>query len=156
MSVSEGGIKVGKYSAAPTCGAPSTRGKGTFCRRPAGEGTDHKGDGQCFRHGGGAGSSNVRNHAPVLEAAARGLAKDDLSSLFDMSNKGLVLARALAVQRMITPGISTKELADCSMAIQRIDKVLAEYPAAEEHGIKGDDPLDAEAERLADILSIVK
>lgn len=155
MSVAEGGVKMGEYSASPNCGAPSTRGRGTFCRRPAGEGTKHKGDGHCFRHGGGEGTSNARKHAPLLEAAARGLAKDDLSDLFDMSNKGLILARALAVQRMITPEISTKELADCSMAIQRIDKVLAVHPVDEGEELP-DSPLDEEAERLADILSIVK
>jgi hypothetical protein len=69
----------------------------------------------------------VRKHAPTLEAAARELGTGDLMQLFDMSNQGLVLARALAVQRLLNPGITSKEASDLTMAVTRIDKVLEKF-----------------------------
>ena len=139
----------------PYCNAPINRRQSTnkFCRRPAGEGTDHPGEGHCYLHGGGKATENVRKHAPVLEAAARQLANDDLESLFDMSNRGLVLARALAVQRLVTPGISSKESSDLTIAIQRIDKVLKEYEVEDDPDQPAHvpDALDEEAKRLLEL-----
>lgn len=140
------------------CGVASPRGKDGFCSLPAGAGTYHKGEGACYRHGGSTGSDVGKKHAPALERAARKIGTSDLTSLLEMSNKGLVLARALAVQRMLSPEATSKEISDCSMAVQRIDKVLADYDIEDLMGDTStdeDDPLDEEAKRLADILSIV-
>lgn len=105
------------------CNAPRAK-EGTFCTLSAGKGTDHPGTGHCHLHGGGKATENARKHAPFLEAQARGLSMADMESLYDMSNKGLVLARALAVQRLIHGQPSSREASDLTMAIQRIDKVL--------------------------------
>lgn len=116
-----------------TCNAPLARPKnGTkFCKRPAGYGTATPGLGHCTLHGGvpkkEEEAEKVRRsrlHVPLLEQAARGLSNEDMEHLYDMSNKGLVLARASAVQRLLSGSITSKEASDLSMTIQRIDKVL--------------------------------
>ena len=143
------------------CNAPlqSRNNKGKFCKKQAGEGTTHLGEGHCFMHGGEKAVERKKSHAPFLEAAARGLSTDELENLYDMSNRGLILARAMAVQRLVNPNVSSKEASDLTMAIQRIDKVLESFP------VGGDDdpdaapnsgdvsPLDAEYQRLVELES---
>ena len=140
------------------CNAPlqSRNNRGKFCKKGAGEGTTHSGEGYCFLHGGEKAVERKQSHAPVLEAAARGLSTDDLEDLYAMSNRGLVKARALAVQRMLSPTVSSKEVSDLSISIQRIDKVLDSSSFGGE-----DDPdaapntglseLDVEAARLKEL-----
>lgn len=119
------------------CNAPLARKKNgsKFCKQPAGMGTTHEGVGHCVIHGGDpkpdkgkkkeqGPATRARLHVPLLEQAARGLHVEDLEHLYDMSNKGLVLARATAVQRLLSGQITTKEASDLSITIQRIDKVL--------------------------------
>lgn len=143
------------------CNAPlqSRNRKGKFCKKVAGEGTDHYGEGHCHLHGGNISKpgEGVKAYAGVLEVAAAKLHDEDLEQLMQMSNKGLVLARAMAVQRLVTPGISSREANDLSMAISRLDKLIDNLPQGEDDpdspANTGPDAVDAEAARLAQLLN---
>lgn len=141
------------------CNAPlqSRNRQGKFCRFVAGTGTDHYGVGYCHLHGGNVGKpgEGVKHYAAQLEIAAKKLHTEDLEAMMDMSSKGLILARAMAVQRLVTPGISAREVNDLSMAISRLDKLIKDLPKEDNPDLpsnEGPDALDEEAARLAELL----
>lgn len=144
---------------AATCNARLHRGTG-YCRAVAGEGTKHPGSGRCRLHGGASpahpghdGPLDLWRGAglgPIIDAAEV-MTRDDQEYLHEVGNNALTVARASILARMQDPSLSPKELADLSMALQRMDKVLEKYPNEEDPDAAPNTPdraLDRELERL--------
>jgi hypothetical protein len=86
---------------------------------------------------------------PIIEAAET-MTGDDQEYLFHVGNNGLVITRAGIVARMQSPDISPKELADLSMALQRISNELAKHTNEDDPdaGANTPDDFDEELQRL--------
>lgn len=118
------------------CNARLARQAG-YCDLQAGWDTDHPGTGRCSLHG-GAGASEGGTDGPrdLWKAAglqaiidmAETMTSSDQEYLYHVSNNALTVTRAGIVARMQAPDASPKELADLSMALARIDKILERYP----------------------------
>lgn len=140
-----------------TCNARLSRSSG-YCDAIAGEGTDHEGHGRCRLHGGA--TPKRRNSpldmframglGPIIQAAEK-MDHSDQEYIYEVSNAALVITRAGIVARMQNADASPKELADLSMALQRVDGLLAKYLNDEDPDKapnEGPSSLDAEAARL--------
>lgn len=114
------------------CNARLLWGEG-YCANEAGEGTNHVGEGRCALHGG-----EVKQNVSVKELIQEhGLASlvdiaetmdwDDAEYLYHVTNSALTVQRAKLVERIGHPNASPKELADLTMALKRIDDLLAKY-----------------------------
>lgn len=104
-----------------------------YCLNDAGEGTSHPGEGRCALHGG-----QIKQSVDVKELIAQnGLASlvdmaetmdwNDAEYLYHVTNSALTVQRAKIVERIGHPDNSAKELADLTMALQRIDVLLGKY-----------------------------
>ena len=123
-----------------SCNARLARSSG-YCENLAGAETEHIGIGRCRLHGGLSPKQDAPD-GPLDLFRALGLGKiievaetmtrDDQEYLFEVSNNALVVSRAGIVARMQEISASPKELADLTMALSRIDNVLAKYPNEED------------------------
>lgn len=141
------------------CNARLARTAG-YCENLAGAETDHIGIGRCRLHGGASPKQDAPD-GPLDMFRALGLGKiievaetmthDDQEYLFEVSNNALVVSRAGIVARMQEVTTSPKELADLTMALSRIDTVLARYPNEDNPDAApntADTSFEAEVERL--------
>jgi len=120
-----------------TCNARLHRGAG-YCSLPAGQGTRHPGVGRCRLHGGDSGGRQDHPDGVIGQYRALGLGvildlaetmtQDDQEYLMTVGNNALVVARAKVLARLQDPDTSAKELADLTMALQRIDAILLRHP----------------------------
>lgn len=146
------------------CNARLARQSG-YCDNEAGDGTDHPGLGRCRLHG-GLSPKQEHEDGPLGMFRAAGLeplinlaetmTRGDSEYLTYVSNNGLVIMRAQIVARMHKADVSPKELADLTMALQRIDTLLAKYTEELNPEVAGADQFDhesAELERLRKIAS---
>lgn len=69
--------------------------------------------------------------APALAARTRKLSLEDAEALMAMGTMAMVLARAELMQRLLQPGITTKEANDITLSVGRLDKLLADHPELE-------------------------
>lgn len=142
------------------CNARLHRGTG-YCKALAGEGTNHPGVGRCRLHG-GLSPAHPGHDGPLDLWRASGLGRiievaevmthDDQEYLHEVGNNAMVVARANLIARMQDPTLSPKELADLTMALQRLDNIIAKYPVDEDPDAAPNTPdtsLQAEMERLA-------
>ncbi len=112
------------------CGAKRQRGYTGFCEYPAGYGTDHRGVGRCYAHGGRGDSvpKGAQDAAPGLAERTRKLSLEDAEALMTMGTMAMVLSRAQLMQRLLTPGITTKEASEITLSVSRLDNLLAKHP----------------------------
>ncbi len=139
------------------CGAKKRASSG-YCERPAGGGTDHKGFGACSLHGGREGEVPVKAYqaTPYLAERTRELSMGDAEALLEMGSQALYLSRAELIQRLLQPGLTTKEVSDLTISIARLDKLVkANPPTAEGEDAEKDaaeqdarQALDSELDRL--------
>jgi hypothetical protein len=118
-----------------TCNARLAR-QGGYCENVAGAETDHIGIGRCRLHGGATPKQDLPDGpldlfkslglGKIIETAEV-MTKSDQEYLFDVSNNALVVTRAGIVARMQAIEVAPRELADLSMALSRIDLILAKY-----------------------------
>lgn len=140
------------------CNARLARGPG-YCRATAGQGTNHVGVGRCRIHGGlspkAEGADGPREHMIALGLGAilhlaETMTQDDEEYLYHVGNAAAVAARASIIQRMNNPDASAKELADLTIALQRLDTILSKYPHEDDpdQGANTPGPMDEELARL--------
>ena len=125
-----------------TCNARLARSSG-YCEAVAGADTNHIGIGRCRLHGGASPKQDLPDGpldmfksmglGPIIETAET-MTSDDQEYLFHVANNALVVTRAGIVARMQNTKNSPKEMADLSMALQRIDNILAKYPDDDDPG----------------------
>lgn len=109
------------------CNAKRQRGHEGFCQSPAGYGTDHLGEGRCYMHGGRP--ERTHEAAPYLADAIKDLTVRDAEALMSMGTTAVVLARARLLEKLLViDGLTTKEISDLTMSIQRLDNVLSKHP----------------------------
>lgn len=145
-----------------TCNARLHRGTG-YCDLAAGTGTNHPGTGRCRLHGGVTGKRQDGVDGPVDQMRAIGLGTiidlaetmthDDQEYLMEVGNNALVVTRAKILARLQNSELSPKEMTDLSMALQRIDGILAKYPD-EEDPDRGANTPSAEDEELARLIAL--
>ena len=153
--------KLSFLSPAATCNARLHRSSG-YCQHIAGEGTNHPGVGRCRLHG-GASPTHPGSDGPLDLWRAQGLSHiinvaetmthDDQEYLFEVTNNALVVTRAAVLSRMQLGLTSSKELAELSLALQRIDSILAKYPNDDDQDAPSNtsDELDGELARLIEL-----
>jgi len=117
-------VDASDWMSLPKCNAQNQR-KSGFCQAAAGLGTDHLGEGRCWMHGGKPDKANEA--VPFLAERVRKLSAPDTEALMTMGTNAMVLARARLMERMLQDGLSTKEISDLTMSIQRLDKVLGDH-----------------------------
>ena len=110
----------------PRCNAKRQRGKRGFCKQPAGWGTDHLGEGRCYMHGGRP--ERAHEAAPYLSDAIKELSVSDAEALMSMGTTAMILARARLMERLLLPGITTKEAADLTISLTRLEQMIAKHP----------------------------
>lgn len=143
-----------------TCNARLHRGPG-YCDLPAGQGTDHPGYGRCRLHGGVTGDRQDGVDGPrdlmlsiglgrIIELAET-MTHDDQEYLMEVGNNALVVTRASILSRLQNSDNSAKEVADLTIALQRVDAILARYPDEEDPDAAPNRPtaMDGELARLA-------
>lgn len=141
------------------CNARLARGSG-YCKNGAGLGTEHLHFGRCKLHGGlSPRDSGVDGPADLFRAVGLGAIIDlaetmthgDQEYLMEVGTNALTVIRAKIIGRMNDPLVTEKELNDLSMALTRVEKVLAINPIETGEGgvIPEDD--DAELARVLDI-----
>lgn len=114
------------------CNARLLWGEG-YCTNGAGEGTNHLGEGRCSLHGGQVKQSVdvkdlIEQHGLAsLVDIAETMDWDDAEYLYHVTNSALTVQRAKIVERIGHPSNSPKELADLTMALKRLDDLLAKY-----------------------------
>ena len=89
----------------------------------------------------------------IIEAAEV-MTREDQEYLHEVGNNAMVVARASILARMQDTTLSPKELADLTMALQRLDNVLAKYPNDEDPDAAPNTPdmtFEAEYARLAEL-----
>ena len=145
-----------------SCNARLSRGVG-YCANGAGLGTEHVGFGRCKLHGGlSPRDSGVDGPADLFRAIGLGaiidlaetMTHDDQEYLMEVGTNALSVIRAKIVAKLNDTNASSKDLNDLSMALTRIEKVLAQNP----NEVKGEgkpEEEDGEAE-LARVLKIGK
>lgn len=119
------------------CNARLARQDG-YCTNAAGEGTDHVGYGRCKLHGGITKGRSDSPDGPLGMWRAAGLeqiinmaetmTRDDSEYITYVGNNALSVLRAKIVADLNAPGNSPKEMADLTMALTRVDKILAKFP----------------------------
>lgn len=88
--------------------------------------------------------------APYLSDAIKELSVADAEALMSMGTTAMVLARARLMEKLLQDGITSKETADLTISLTRLESMLAKHPdvddpdAAPNHG----DGLDDELKRL--------
>ena len=112
------------FDGLPKCNAENQRKMG-FCQMPAGYGTHHHGEGRCYMHGGRP--ERVNDAVPHLADTVKELSPADCEALMSMGTNAMVLARARLMEKLLLDGLSTKEISDLTMSIQRLDKVLGTH-----------------------------
>lgn len=132
----------------PKCNAKRQRGKRGYCGMPAGWGTDHLGEGRCYMHGGRP--ERAHEAAPYLSDAVKELSVADTEALMSLGTQAMVLARARLVEKLLQTGLTTKEMSDLTISIQRLDNVLAKHPDVDDPDAAPNktQPLDEELQRL--------
>lgn len=120
---------------ARTCNARLARQAG-YCRNVAGKGTEHEGRGRCSLHGGAETTDDIPDSPfAVLRSAglerlidiALTLTEQDEELEMKVGNSGLVLARTLAVARMLHPDTTAQEMDRLSATVARIDSILSKH-----------------------------
>ncbi len=112
------------------CNAPRSRTDKGTCKRPAGFGTGHAGEGRCYHHDGIVVSKRVGKAAPYLTKRAAELSLEDVSSLHGLGTRGLVMARSRLIERLMLD-ISAKESEYITISLTRIDAMLQRNPDPE-------------------------
>jgi hypothetical protein len=82
---------------------------------------------------------------------AETMTHEDQEYLMEVSNNALVITRAGILARLQDPTVSAKEMADLTMALSRVDNILAKYPNDEDPDSAPNTPdtfMDAELARL--------
>ena len=136
-----------------------------YCDLDAGKGTNHPGIGRCKLHGGNAGGNQDGVDGPLdlFKAAGFGeiidmaetMTADDAEYLMGVGNNALIVTRTKILAKMQDINISPKELADLTIALTRVDTILAKYPdelnpdAGTGTGEKS--AVDAELERIIEL-----
>ena len=123
-----------------TCNARLHRGEG-YCDNVAGAGTDHVGVGRCRLHGGVGPKQDLPDGPrdlfraagldPIINAAET-MTHDDQEYLMEVGNNALVVTRSGILARLLNPDTSATEMADLTIALQRIDNILSKYPDKED------------------------
>ena len=124
------------------CNARQARASG-YCPLPAGQGTQHEGVGRCRLHGGNSEGLGADHPDGALEQfRAMGLGKiidlaetmtrSDQEYLMHVGTNAVVVARAKILAKMQVTDVSPKELADLTIALTRLDNILAKYPDDED------------------------
>lgn len=119
-------------SSGALCNARLLWGTG-YCENGAGAGTNHVGEGRCSLHGGEVASSIdvkelISQHGlSSLVDIAETMDYDDAEYMYHVTNSALVVQRAKIVARLGAPDTTAKELADLTMALKRVDDLLAKY-----------------------------
>ena len=88
---------------------------------------------------------------PWLTKRTRQMSAADAEALMTMGTNAMVLARAELVERLIQPGLSTKEISDLTTSLGRLDKLIAQHPELENPDAapnSATDPVDTEYARL--------
>jgi hypothetical protein len=146
---------------AVSCNARLSRGVG-YCANGAGLGTEHVGFGRCKLHGGlSPRDAGVDGPADLFRAIGLGaiidlaetMTRDDQEYLMEVGTNALTVIRAKIVAKLNATDAHPKDLNDLSMALTRVEKVLAQNlneVKGEAEGSKGE---DGEAE-LARVLNI--
>lgn len=147
-----------------TCNARLYRSK-NYCDLDAGKGTNHPGMGRCKLHGGNAGGNQDGVDGPLdlFKAAgftqiidmAETMTMDDAEYLMGVGNNALAVARTTIIAKLQNIDIGAKEMADLSIALQRVDNILSKYPD-EENPDRGSNTgkasaVDAELQRIIDL-----
>lgn len=117
--------------AAHTCNALRQRGERGFCQFPAGFGTQHVGEGRCYLHGGKAAAKAGKaaiKALPQLAEFTRRLSLADAEAIMAMGTMAMVLARGQLMERLLAPGIGPQEANHITMAVTRLDNLLAKHP----------------------------
>ena len=142
-----------------SCNARLARGSG-YCENGAGAGTPHENFGRCKLHGGlSPRDSGVDGPADLFHAIglsaiidlAETMTHDDQEYLMEVGTNALTVIRAKIIAKMHEPLTGAKEMNDLTMAMSRIEKVLADNPNEVKNA--GDLTEDDETE-LARVLSI--
>lgn len=104
-----------------TCGRTKRDGSGDSCKRPAGWGTDHPGEGACKLHGGNAGAPEGNNNA---ETHALHADPYNYYASLDPEQKELIQKTATAIEDRIRENTGK---------VDTLDKKLAKRIAIEFH-----------------------
>jgi hypothetical protein len=137
----------------PRCNAKRQRGKDGFCQQPAGLGTNHQGEGRCHIHGG----RGEKGHeaVPELSGQVKHLSVADAEALFSMGTTAMVLARARLMQRLLhVDALTTKEISDLTMSVQRLDKVLGQHPDFDDPDAVPNTPATSLDDELARLVAL--
>lgn len=149
------------------CNARLYRGTG-YCDLPAGRGTDHPGHGRCRLHGGMAGSNQDGVDGPLDLFNALGLSRiielaetmthDDQEYLMEVGTNALVVTRSGILARLQNKDNSPKEMADLTIALTRIEALIAKHPDDENPDAAPNEPSTADEElaRIADLEESVR
>lgn len=142
-----------------TCNARLSRGSG-YCSNQAGKGTDHTGYGRCKLHGGLSPRDEGHDGPKDLFMAiglgeiidlAETMTHDDQEYLMEVGTNALTVIRAKIAAKLHDPTITPKEMNDLTMALTRLEKVLASNP----NEVKGQaEAAEADQDELARILNI--
>ena len=149
---------------AGTCNARLYRSK-NYCDLDAGKGTNHPGMGRCKLHGGNAGGNQDGVDGPLdlFKAAgftqiidmAETMTMDDAEYLMGVGNNALIVTRTKILAKLQHPDIGAKEMADLTIALQRVDAILAKYPDEENpdraSSSDGKSATDLELERILEL-----
>jgi len=89
---------------------------------------------------------------PYLSESVNKLSVEDAEALMSMGTMAMVLARARLMERLMqVESLTTKEISDLTMSIQRLDNVLSKHPELDDPdaapNISGGN-LDEELQRL--------
>jgi hypothetical protein len=118
------------------CNARQARADG-YCEKAAGEKTPHEGIGRCWLHGGlSPQHQGVDGPAELFRLAgldeiinlAETMTRDDQEYLMDVGTNSMVVIRSGILAKLADPIISPKEMNDLTMALSRIDTLIAKYP----------------------------
>jgi hypothetical protein len=142
-----------------SCNARLARGSG-YCENGSGSGTHHEGFGRCKLHGGlSPRDAGVDGPADLFRAVgltaiidlAETMTHDDQEYLMEVGTNALTVIRAKIIAKLHDPQTGAKDMNDLTMAMSRIEKVLADNP--NEVKAAGAVPAEEEGE-LARVLQI--
>lgn len=91
---------------------------------------------------------------PGLADRTRKLSLEDAEALMSMGTMAMVLARAELMQRLLQPGITTKEANDITLSVGRLDALLAKHPELENPDAAPNVPGGAMDEELKRLLAL--
>jgi hypothetical protein len=119
-----------------SCNARLARGSG-YCENGAGSGTPHDGFGRCKLHGGlSPRDAGVDGPADLFTAIGLGaiidlaetMTHDDQEYLMSVGTNALTVIRAKIIAKLNDSDRAAKEMNDLTMALARVEKVLADNP----------------------------